>query len=159
VAGATDFAAGRRRQSCPRHALGAGDRRRRGARASGRALDRLRGLARASDPVIVGTVYDPSDGTSQVWRAGLPPWPDVAAVLVELNHTQKAVAAEHDALVADIRQRFVGHGLQAGNPAQPNPRPQYRAFGTATSMEPNARAPTPSALASGQCCKRTANRG
>ncbi len=103
-----------------------------------RALDRLRGLARAGDPVIVGTVYDPSDGTSEAWRVGLPPWPDVADVVVELNHTLKAVAAEHDALVADIHQRFLGHGLQAGNPAQPNPRPRDRTLWYCNIIEPNA---------------------
>jgi lysophospholipase L1-like esterase len=104
----------------------------------GRALDRLRGLAGAGDPVIVGTVYDPSDGTSQAWRVGLPPWPDVAEVVVELNETLKAVAAEHGALVADIHQRFLGHGLQAGNPAQPNPRPRDRTLWYCNIIEPNA---------------------
>jgi lysophospholipase L1-like esterase len=104
----------------------------------GRALDRLRGLARAGDPVIVGTVYDPSDGISEAWRVGLPPWPDVADIVVELNYTLKAVAAKHDALVADIHERFLGHGLQAGNPAQPNPRPGDRALWYCNIIEPNA---------------------
>ena len=32
---------------------------------------------------MVGTVYDPSDGTGETWQVGLPPWPDVL-VVVEL---------------------------------------------------------------------------
>jgi hypothetical protein len=86
----------------------------------------------------VGTVYDPSDGISEAWRVGLPPWPDVADIVVELNYTLKAVAAKHDALVADIHERFLGHGLQAGNPAQPNPRPGDRALWYCNIIEPNA---------------------
>ena len=39
----------------------------------GRALDRLRALAPAGDPIVLGTVYDPSDGTGEAWRVGLPP--------------------------------------------------------------------------------------
>ena len=39
----------------------------------GQALVRLRSvLRRRSDPVIVGTVYDPSDGTGDAQRVGLP---------------------------------------------------------------------------------------
>ena len=53
------------------------------------ALDRLRGLVPPGDPVIVGTVYDPSDGTSEAWRVGLPPWPDVADVVVALNDASR----------------------------------------------------------------------
>jgi lysophospholipase L1-like esterase len=101
-------------------------------------LDRIRGLVPAGDPVIVGTVYDPSDGTSEAWRVGLPPWPDVADVLVELNATLKAAASEHDALIADIHQRFLGHGLQAGNPAQPNACPRDRTLWYCNIIEPNA---------------------
>ena len=104
----------------------------------GRALERIRGLVRAGDPVIVGTVYDPSDGTSEAWRVGLPPWPDVAGVLAELNATLKAVAAEHDALVADIHERFLAHGLRAGDPARPDARPRDRASWYCNVIEPNA---------------------
>ena len=42
----------------------------------GQALVRLRSVLRQpSDPVIVGTVYDPSDGTGDASQVGLPPWP------------------------------------------------------------------------------------
>jgi hypothetical protein len=37
------------------------------------------------DPIIVGTVYDPSDGTGDAARVGLPPWPAVVELLAGLN--------------------------------------------------------------------------
>src|SRR3712207_5415686 len=56
------------------------------------ALQRLRRLVPRGDPIVVGTVYDPSDGTGETWRVGLPPWPDVVDVLAELNAALRAVA-------------------------------------------------------------------
>jgi lysophospholipase L1-like esterase len=102
------------------------------------ALDRLRALVAPGDPVIVGTVYDPSDGTGETWRVGLPPWPDVVDVVAELNAALRAVAAQHGALVADIHGRFLGHGLQAGDPGQPDARPRDRALWYCHVIEPNA---------------------
>jgi lysophospholipase L1-like esterase len=104
----------------------------------GRALDRLHALVPPADPVVVGTVYDPSDGTGEAWRVGLPPWPDVVDVLAELNATLRAVASEHAAVVADIHGRFLGHGLQAGNPGQDDARPGDRALWYCHVIEPNA---------------------
>ena len=102
------------------------------------ALDRLRGLVPPGDPVVVGTVYDPSDGTAEAWRVGLPPWPDVVAVLGELNATLRAVALEHGAVVADIHGRFLGHGLRAGDPGRGDARPGDRALWYCNIIEPNA---------------------
>ncbi|MDQ3764564.1 MAG: SGNH/GDSL hydrolase family protein [Actinomycetota bacterium] len=105
----------------------------------GQALGRLRSLLRRpSDPVIVGTVYDPSDGTGDASRVGLPPWPQVVDVLAELNAGLRGVAAEHGARVADIHGYFLGHGLRAGNPAQGNPRPANRDLWFCNVIEPNA---------------------
>ena len=103
-----------------------------------RALARLRTLVAPEDPVIVGTVYDPSDGTGETWRVGLPPWPDVVEVVAELNAALRAVAGEHGALVADIHGRFLGHGLRAGDPGQPDARPRDRALWYCHVIEPNA---------------------
>jgi hypothetical protein len=104
----------------------------------GRALDRLRALVRPGDPVVVGTVYDPSDGTGEAWRVGLPPWPDVVDVLAELNAALRVTAREHGAIVADIHARFLGHGLEAGNPGQSDARPRNRALWYCNIIEPNA---------------------
>lgn len=105
----------------------------------GQALTRLRGvLRRRDDPVIVGTVYDPSDGTGDASQLGLPPWPQVVDLLAELNAELREVAAEHGARVADIHGYFLGHGLRAGDPAQPDPRPANRELWYCDVIEPNA---------------------
>ena len=103
-----------------------------------RVLDRLNALIAPGDPVVVGTVYDPSDGTGETWRVGLPSWPDVVDVVAELNAALRAVASERGSVVADIHGRFLGHGLQAGNPAQPDARPGDRALWYCDVIEPNA---------------------
>lgn len=41
----------------------------------GTALDVLRTLTQPLARVVVGTVYDPSDGTGDAATVGLPPWP------------------------------------------------------------------------------------
>jgi lysophospholipase L1-like esterase len=105
----------------------------------GQALGRLRrALRQPSDPVIVGTVYDPSDGTGDASQLGLPPWPDVVDLLAELNAELREVAAEHGARVADIHGCFLGHGLRAGNPAQDDARPVNRDLWFCNVIEPNA---------------------
>ncbi len=102
------------------------------------ALERLQGLVAPGDPIVVGTVYDPSDGTGEAWRVGLPPWPDVVGVLAELNAALRAVADEHGAVVADIHGRFLGHGLRAGDPSRHEARPADRALWYCNIIEPNA---------------------
>jgi lysophospholipase L1-like esterase len=104
----------------------------------GRTLERLHALLPSGDPIIVGTVYDPSDGTGEAWRVGLPSWPDVVDVLAELNATLRALARQHGAVVADIHGRFLGHGLQAGNPGQGDARPGNRSLWYCQIIEPNA---------------------
>ena len=104
----------------------------------GRVLDRLQALIAPGDPIVLGTVYDPSDGTGETWRVGLPPWPDVVDVVAELNAALRAVASEHGGVVADIHGRFLGHGLKAGNPARPDARPRERALWYCDVIEPNA---------------------
>ncbi len=103
-----------------------------------RALDMLHELVPPGNPIIVGTVYDPIDGTGETWRVGLPPWPDVVSVLGELNATLRSVAAEQGAVVADIHGCFLGHGLQTGNPGQAQARPDNRDLWYCRVIEPNA---------------------
>jgi lysophospholipase L1-like esterase len=101
-------------------------------------LERLAELAQPSTQVVVGTVYDPSDGTGDAGRVGLPPWPEVVDVLATLNRTLRSVAEDHGATVAEIHERFLGHGLTAGNPAQSDPRPTDSDLWYCNIIEPNA---------------------
>lgn len=102
------------------------------------ALGRLARVVAPGASVVVGTVYDPSDGTGDASRVGLPPWPDVVGVLAELNASLRTVAGRHGAAVADIHGRFLGHGLARGNPAQGNARPSDRQLWYCNIIEPNA---------------------
>ena len=104
----------------------------------GAALGRISSVVEPSGRLVVGTVYDPSDGTGDATSVGLPPWPDVVAVLAELNAALRAVAHEHGAVVAEVHELFLGHGLTAGDPGQRDPRPEDRELWYCNVIEPNA---------------------
>ncbi len=108
------------------------------ADALGRALDRITARLAPSGRVVVGTVYDPSDGTGDTARLGLPPWPDGVAVIGELNDALRTTARAHGAAVAEVAERFSGHGLLAGDPTGPSPRPADRDLWFCRLIEPNA---------------------
>src|SRR3712207_4790630 len=108
------------------------------AAAVDRALDRITSHLAPSGRVIVGTVYDPSDGTGDTARLGLPPWPDGVAVIGELNEALRTTATAHGAAVAEIAERFQGHGLLAGDPTGPSARPAHRGQWFCRLIEPNA---------------------
>jgi lysophospholipase L1-like esterase len=102
------------------------------------ALSRLRDLAAPGARMVLGTVYDPSDGSADASRVGLPPWPEVVDVLDHLNHALRKLATRHDVTVADIHAAFLGHGLAAGNPGASDPRPADRNVWYCNVIEPNA---------------------
>jgi len=102
------------------------------------ALDRLRRLVVPDARIVVGTVYDPSDGTADAARVGLPPWPKVVDVLGHVNAALRQLAGQHGAAVAEIHEKFLGHGLATGNPGQPEARPTDRNLWYCNIIEPNA---------------------
>jgi GDSL-like Lipase/Acylhydrolase family len=107
--------------------------------ANGRlVLAGLRALMGPEASIVVATVYDPSDGSGDGGRLGLPPWPEALGLLAELNRSLGALAADYGALVADVHARFLGHGLATGDPAQPEPRPSNRGLWYCGLIEPNA---------------------
>ncbi len=108
------------------------------AAAVDRALPEITARLAPSGRLVVGTVYDPSDGTGDAARLGLPPWPEAVAVIGELNDALRAVAARHGAAVAEIAQAFTGHGLLAGDPTQRSARPANRELWFCNLIEPNA---------------------
>jgi hypothetical protein len=103
-----------------------------------RALPEIAGCLAPSGRIVVGTVYDPSDGTGDAVRLGLPPWPDAVAVIEELNDGLRGVAVRHGATVAEIAGHFRGHGLLAGDPGGREPRPAERGLWFCNLIEPNA---------------------
>ncbi len=108
------------------------------AEAVHRMLEELRRRMPTDGQMVVGTVYDPSDGTGDAHRLGLPPWPEGVEALARLNSTLVGLALEHGASVADIHGRFLGHGLLAGDPWQPSARPPERDLWYCNLIEPNA---------------------
>ena len=103
-----------------------------------RALPEIAGRLGPAGQVVVGTVYDPSDGTGDAVRLGLPPWPDAVRAIAELNEALRRTAEEHGAAVAEVAARFQGHGLLAGDPARREPRPADRDLWFCNLIEPNA---------------------
>ena len=101
-------------------------------------LASLRTLMGPEAPILVATVYDPSDGSGDAARLGLPPWPEALELLAALNRALRALAEDHHALVADVHARFLGHGLAAGDPDQPAARPSDRDLWYCRLIEPNA---------------------
>ena len=102
------------------------------------ALSQLRPMLAPVSRVVVGTVYDPSDGTGDASRLGLPPWPDAVRAVTELNQALRHVASQHGAAVAEIGEQFHGHGLLAGDPTRSDPRPAHREQWFCNVIEPNA---------------------
>jgi hypothetical protein len=105
---------------------------------SRRLLGGLWDLMGAKAPIVVATVYDPSDGSGDAGRLGLPSWPEALELLAELNRALRALAEHHQALVAEVHARFLGHGLAAGDPAQPAARPLECGLWSCGLIEPNA---------------------
>ncbi len=104
---------------------------------TGEALERIVDLA-PDARIVVGTVYDPSDGTADAASVGLSPWPEVVEVLRHLNAAVRRVAEQHGAAVAEVHEKFLGHGLAAGNPGQTEARPTNRDLWYCNVIEPNA---------------------
>ena len=59
-------------------------------------------------------------------------------MLADLNAGLRAAAEDNGARIAEIHDRFLGHGLRAGNPAQSDPRPDNRDLWYCRIIEPNA---------------------
>ncbi len=72
-------------------------------------------LAAYRCPVIINTVYDPSDGDNMLAaQMGLPP--EARRALHALNAGIKEIAQQHSFLLSDLEALFHGHGLASRGP-------------------------------------------
>lgn len=66
--------------------------------------------------VVVGTVYDPSDGTGELPGGGIVE--GGLEMLHDFNERVRALGQRNDVRVADIHDHFLGHGLEEPDPAE-----------------------------------------
>lgn len=98
----------------------------------GDAVERIVGRLRTLLPhstLIVGTVYDPTDGTGRLEGIERP---EALEKLHALNHRIRRAAKTADARLADIHDHFLGHGLR-------EPDPEARWYWRHSLIEPSAR--------------------
>jgi lysophospholipase L1-like esterase len=100
-------------------------------------LGRLRELTPTA-PIVVTTVYDPSDGGGTIGDSESLSWPEGLALIRTLNEELTKLAGAYDALVADVYRHFLGHGQQTGDVAQLDARPADRDMWYCGLIEPNA---------------------
>jgi lysophospholipase L1-like esterase len=62
--------------------------------------------------VFLANIYDPTDGTGDARRVGLPPWPDAMRIHAAYNDVIGSVAARRPNVhLVDLHAHFLGHGL------------------------------------------------
>lgn len=87
-------------------------------------VDRVLQTVRAKAPkavILVGTIYDPSDGTGELGDVTAKDWPEGPQALLDLNTTLLEAAAGVGGIGTDIHGLFLGHGKTAGDIAQTPP--------------------------------------
>jgi lysophospholipase L1-like esterase len=102
------------------------------------SLTLLRNMAGAETPILLGTIYDPSDGTGNAGELQLSHWRDALTWVARFNTMLQEIAYEHQCTVADIHGHFMGHGAVAGDPSQAESHPENRDLWYCGTIEPNA---------------------
>jgi lysophospholipase L1-like esterase len=100
-----------------------------------RLLDGLRGLLGPAAPIVVATVYDPSDGSGDADRLGLPSWPEALELLAELNQVLRTLPKTTRRW---WRMCMAGSSAMAWPPATPPGRPPDPGLWDCDLIEPNA---------------------
>lgn len=71
--------------------------------------------------LFLANIYDPTDGTGDARRVGLPLWPDAMPVLAAYNKILADCAARHPWVhLVNIHDPFLGHGLCCSHFWQPH---------------------------------------
>jgi len=86
--------------------------------------------------ILVGTVYDPTDGTGSL--ADGPPDPQALAHLHRFNERIATLGEREGVAVADIHAHFLGHGARHADAGGPHHRPGRTGW-YVLDIEPNER--------------------
>jgi len=89
--------------------------------------------------ILVGNIYDPTEGTGEVSDSGFPPWTDSTHVLKLFNQTVAEVAHDFPVQLVDIYSHFLGHGVRTQEPTSSHYRPRDPTVWYTQLVEPNAR--------------------
>ncbi len=89
--------------------------------------------------VLVGNIYDPTDGTGQIPASGFPLWSDSMHALERFNDTIAQVTRDFPAHLVDIYSHFLGHGIRAQDPDFEHYAKGDTAVWYTQLIEPNAR--------------------
>ncbi len=89
--------------------------------------------------ILVGNIYDPTDGTGQVPDSDFPLWGDSMSVLELFNRTIAEVVEGRPAQLVDIHGHFLGHGARAQDPTFAHHRADDPTVWYTQLIEPNAR--------------------
>lgn len=62
--------------------------------------------------IFIADIYDPTDGIGNIWRVGLPAWPDGLKILDAYNRVLHSCAAAHPNVhLVRLHGGFLGHGI------------------------------------------------
>lgn len=92
----------------------------------------------ADSLVILGTIYDPTDGVGDLLVPGQP-LTEPLQVLHATNEAIRKLGERKGVRVADLHQHFLGHGIHCHEPSNPNYHPDDPSYWFVLDIEPNAR--------------------
>jgi len=104
-----------------------------------RILDACTRAVGAAGCVMVGTIYDPTDGTGRIPDSGFPLWDDSMQLLDTFNQTIVEVVRDFPAQLVDIHGHFLGHGARAQDPTFSHDQASEPTVWYTQLIEPNAR--------------------
>lgn len=88
--------------------------------------------------ILLGTIYDPTDGSAMLFPDGEPLIQELK-ILAVVNRGIREMANDERVLIADLYAHFLGHGTQCKNPSNPYYDPDDPALWYVLNIEPNSR--------------------
>jgi len=88
--------------------------------------------------ILIGTIYDPSDGTGELSDLEVPVAPMIRT-LAETNAMIRTIGRSPEIRVVDIHSHFLGHASRCRDPQNPHYHPEDPSAWMMMTIEPNAR--------------------